>query len=228
MIRPSTTPYQTIIRTVVPNYSVEEQDKIRDRIRSFRDLSPGWHYGEGRGATEAAVDTALTVHHYFLENGIRKIEVFPDVDGGILVSGYPGQHTVEVFCTPEGHTNLLHEVDDKEVIERDNLPMDELVAYLGGLLWRTEKSFDSFIQSILVKQSGGLRALPLKILQRAGYLSLTPSVPENVAERSASIYESFILNKQEALLSFGECERLNSLKALAMNTSVHLQETTAT
>lgn len=228
MIRPSTTPYQTIIRTVVPNYSVEDQDKIRDRIRSFRDLSPGWHYGEGRGATEAAVDTALTVHHHFLENGIRKIEVFPDVDGGILVSGYPGQHTVEVFCTPEGHTNLLHEVDDKEVTERDNLPMDELVAYLGGLLWRTEKSFDSFIQSILVKQSEGLRALPLKILQRAGCLSLTPSVPENVAERSASIYESFILNEQEALLSFGECERLNSLKALAMNASVHLQETTAT
>ena len=228
MIRTHTTPYQTIIRIVAPNHSVVEQDKIRDRIRSFRDLPPGWHYGEGRGATETAVDTALAVHHHFLENGVRKIEVFPDVDGGILVSGYPGQHTVDVLCTPEGHTNLLHEVDDEEVAERDNLPMDELVAYLGGLLWRTEKSFDSFIQSILVKQSGGLRALHSKIHQREGCLSLTPSVPENVAERNASIYESFILNRQEALLSFGECEHLNSLKALAMNTNVHLQETTAT
>ena len=228
MIQTPMTPYQAMIRIVAQNHSVEEKDKIRDRIRSLRALSPGWHYGEGRGATEAAIDTALEIHHLFLENRVRKIELFPDVDGGILVSGYYEEHTFDVFCTPDGKINLLHEVNDEDVTERDNLPMDELVNYLGGLLWRTWKLYDPFIQGISVTQSEGLRALHSKIHQMVEYLSLAPYVPKKVAEQNASIYKLFILSKQGTLSSFGECEHLNSLKTHTMNTSVHLPVTTAT
>ena len=227
-IRTHITSYRTISRSAEPNHGVGEQDKIRDRIRSFRDLSPRWHYGEGRGATEAAVDTALAVHHLFLNHRVKTIEVFPDVDGGILVSGYYEQHTFDVFCTPDGQMNLLHEVDDEEVTERDNLPMHELIDYLGGPLWGTKKLSDCSIPDIIALKGESLRELHSKTHQRAVCLFLTPSVLKSVAEQNASIYESFILNKQEALLSSGDCERLNSLKILAKNIRLRLQETTAT
>ena len=223
-----TTPHQTIVRSVEPNCSSAGQRKIRDRIHSFRDLAHGWHYGEGRGATEIAVEAALTIQHHFLEHGISEIEVFPDLDGGILVSGYHEQHTVDVFCTPDGHTDLLHEVDDKAVYERNDVPMDEIVDYLGGLLWRTKKSFDSFITENLAIKSNDLRALHLRTRPPEAYQSLTLSVLRNAAERNVSIYDDSTLRYQEILSSFGDCIPPISQKKLASNTNFQLLVTTVT
>ena len=223
-----TTPHQTIVRSGEPNCSSEEQRTIRDRIHSFRDLAHGWHYGEGRGATEIAVEAALTIQHHFLEHGISEIEVFPDLDGGILVSGYHEQHTVDVFCTPDGHTDLLHEVDDKAVYERNDVPMDKIVAYLGGLLWGTKKSFDSFITKNLAIKSSDLRVLHSRTRPPEAYQLLTPSVPGHAVELNASIYEGFIPRQQEIPPSFGDYRLQISQKRLASNTNFQLLVTTAT
>lgn len=223
-----TTQHQTIVRSVERNCSSEEQRKIRGRIHSFRDLAHGWHYGEGRGATEIAVEVALTIQRHFLEHGIREIEVFPDLDGGILVSGYHEQHTVDVFCTPDGHTDLLHEVDDKAVYERNTVPMDEIVAYLGGLLWETKKLSDSFILKTLATKSSDLRVQHSKTHLLAAYPSLTPSVLRNAAERNVSIYDDSTPRQQEIPPSFGDYRLPISQNRLASNTNFQLLATTAT
>ena len=89
------------------------EGKIADTIRSFANLPAGWHYGTGTGAVHAAVDAALNVNSLLVDYGARNIEVFPDVDGGILVSGYRDRHTLEILCCPDGRMDLVYEVGDE-------------------------------------------------------------------------------------------------------------------
>lgn len=220
--------HHILVRTVESNYSPEEHTKIRDQIRSFSDLADGWHYGEGRGATELAMEAALTIHSHFIEHGIIEIEVFPDLDGGILISGYHENQTLEVFCNQGGHTDILHEIRDKVLHERNDVPMDEIVEYLGGLPWRSKKLFDSFILGTIVGKSDDLKVLLSRIHQMEVSRSLTPNVQEKAAEPNANIFEDFIPRQQEIPPYFGDCRHPISQKRLALNTNVQLLATTAT
>ena len=203
------------------NCGTEENLKIRHQILSFRNLAQGWHYGEGREATDFAVVEALAVYNYFLEYGVKTIEAFPDIDGGVLVSGYYEQHTLDVLCTHDGYINLLHEVDDEEFTEKEKISLDEFAAYLGGLLWETENLFGSFIPNILATQRNDLKVLLSKIHQmEVVSLSSTLLVLKNEVERNANIYEDFMLRRQTSRLSFGECDLLNSQREAAKNTYI--------
>lgn len=220
--------HQNIVQGIELNYNTEENPKIRDQIRSFRDLAHGWHYGEGRGATELAIETALTIHSHFIEHGITEIEVFPDVNGGILVSGYHEKHTLEVFCNQGGHADILHEINDKVLHERNDVPMDEIVEYLGGLPWRSKKLFDSFILGTTVGTSGDLQVLPSKIHQMVVCRSLTPNVQKKAAKPNVNTYGVFITPiLQGILLSFGESTLPSYQKRLYSNTNCQLLETNA-
>ena len=201
------------------SYIDEKNLQIRDQIHSFRDLAPGWHYGEGRGATQLAIKAALSIHSCFIKYGINEIEVFPDIDGGILVSGYHEEHTLEVFCDQDGHTNLLHEINDESHHERDNVPMDEIVEYLGGLPWRSKNSFDFFIRSTTVRANNDLQALHSKIHQAVVECqSLTLNVQEKIARLNANTYDVFIShNRQETHLFSGGLKPPSYLKTLYSN-----------
>ena len=121
-------------------------DPIIQQILSFKSLPEGWHYGDGRGAEQASIDSALKTYRAFLRRGIRRIEVFPDVDGGILLSGYHEDETLEILCSPAGSINVLHEVDEEIVYDEGCVSVDEATAYLRDLPWNLiGKSFDYFI-----------------------------------------------------------------------------------
>lgn len=179
--------------------------EIRDQIRSFRDLPNGWHYGEGCGATEQAVEAALVMHSKFLKSCIRTIEVFPDVDGGILVAGYIENNTIEVFCDQGGRANLLHEINDEARYEKDDVSIEEIVRYLGGLTWKFGSLFDFFILYTTANTSDDLLALHSKTHQAVeGSRLLTLNAPEKRAERNAHTYGAFIShNPQEIHPFFG-------------------------
>ena len=212
------------------SYNNEKNLKMRDQIRSFRDLAPGWHYGEGRGATKLAIKAALSIQSYFVKYGINEIEVFPDIDGGILVSGYHEKHTLEVFCDQDGHTNLLHEINDESHHERDNVPMDEIVEYLGGLPWRSKNVFDFFIQSTTVRANNDLQALHSKIHQAmVEFQSLTLHVHKKIAGLNANTYDTFIShNRQETHLFSGGLKPPSYQKTLYSNENRQLMAIDAT
>ena len=153
----------------------------------------------------------------------RKVERFWRTLNDDLIDG-----TTYVFCTPDGYTDLLHEVGDKAVYERNAVPMDEIVAYLGGLLWGTKFLFDSFILQTLARKSSDLRASPSKTHLLAAYPSLTPSVLRNATERNVSIYDDSTPRYQEILSSFGDCRHLSFQKRRASNPSHRVLVTTVT
>lgn len=111
---------------------------IGQRIRSFGRLPAGWHYGDGRAATNAALSLALTVAE-LLPDG-NDVEAFPGVDGGILLSAFHGNETLEVRCEPDGGLDFWHEVDDEVVEEQEDVGLATVADYLGGLTWEPKKS----------------------------------------------------------------------------------------
>ena len=125
---------------------------IAETIRSFAKLPDGWHYGTGTGAVDAAVNAALYVNSLLMDYGARNIEVFPAVDGGILVSGYRGPDTLEILCHEHGGMDLVYEVDDDLVNERNNILIDEIEEFLGGLEWLPQNLFVHCTQSISAKK----------------------------------------------------------------------------
>ena len=56
-----------------PNINLPNIDPIVRRINSFKSLPHGWHYGEGRGADQLAVESALHAYRAFREFGITRI-----------------------------------------------------------------------------------------------------------------------------------------------------------
>ena len=121
-------------------------DSRIDRIRAFATLPDGWHYGEGRGATDGAITAAIEIDALFMMGGVEEVEAFPGIDGGILLTGYRGPDTLEIRCNPFGQMDLLHETGDKVVCEQSGMTQHGIIKYVGEIGWAPTKSSDYSIQ----------------------------------------------------------------------------------
>ena len=159
-------------------------------IESFVELLDGWHFGEGRAATETAVVAAKEVDALLLRTDARVIEVFPCVDGGIMLCGRYKNEDVEILCRPEGHLmDLWHERDDQLIAEYNDLSSEDLTDYVEALSWGS-KSSAYFILGTLVETRNALRAQHFKILATAQeFRCFAMSAHEGRMEASAAIFD---------------------------------------
>lgn len=216
-------PLRRVLRNTVANGDVVDQ------IYSFERLQDGWHYGEGCSATELAVRLALWANSRLVECNASDVEVFPDVDGGILVSGYHEDETLEILCGPTGQIDMVHEDGENVIYERKNTLPHEVLQYLRGLSWESMKLSGFFIQSTSAGDTGGLRVWlsripPTKVVYRLS----THNVLENVVEPNAHTYiVSTTPKHQEIPPSFGELIQPNYQIESGWNSSYHPTETNA-
>ena len=203
--------YRSPVEMVYP--VVETNDVVSNRIHSFGRLPEGWHYGEGRGATKVAIALALCIGELFAKRNAEEVEVFPDIDGGILVSAYRKNETIEVLCGPRGYVNILHEKDDNVVYDRKEFSVDEVDAYLRGVAWKPKKSYDCFIPDTTVDMKGVSRVWRLKTPPKAEVYRLSRvDALGNAAERNVDTYLVFTTPKSlDIPLSSGESQRINYL-----------------
>lgn len=158
-------------------------------IDSFVELSEGWHYGEGRGATEAAAKAARKVDAILLETEVRAIEVYPSIDGGIAVYGFYENQHIEIACHPGGHRmELCHEIDDRPIHEEDDIALDDVMAYVEGLSWGS-RSYAYSSQNFTVTSWADSHAKLFKILKTAvDHPVSVLNVREKGMERSADMF----------------------------------------
>ena len=175
------------------------------QIRSFAKLPDGWHYGEGRGATSDAVETALAVHTLVFDLGAQEVEVFPGVDGGILISSYHESDTLEIRCNPSGRMVMWHEVNDAPVEKRENVSLEEIRKYVGDLAWLPVSLFDCYILNISAVQKGASQGRPSKhLLMTAAFLFSTPYAPPLIVEGSANTLPNTMAVPQATFQYSGE------------------------
>lgn len=129
------------------------------KILSFARLPDGWNYGEGRGATEHAVAAAIELNS-LLVRYTHETEMFPGVDGGILVCGYNEQQVLEVRCNPAGDMDMWLEVADELAHEQEGVSLDTVNDFLGDLGWQTKNSSGYSIRCITTRKESGIPANP--------------------------------------------------------------------
>ncbi len=122
-----------------------EDSHILDKIRSFSELPDGWHYGEGRGATEQAQEMAKMICSQLPEFGID-IKLFPGIYGGITIFGCRDSHFFEIFCSEDGLIDILHEFEGNTLSEQDDKSLGEAIQYLRDQLWDAESWMESFLK----------------------------------------------------------------------------------
>ncbi|MCY4051933.1 MAG: hypothetical protein OXF60_10645 [Gammaproteobacteria bacterium] len=181
-------------------------DTIKKQIVSFIDLQDGWHFGEGVGASDTAVKAAHDVYDLMIKNGAEEIEAFPAIDGGILISGYFDNESLDVSCRPDGTMEIDHEVNNVLKNEKQGLRLNNVRTYLEKLNWNKKKSlFGYYIPGISAGESNDIQVrlsnLPAMVLESP---PLAPNVLLKVTETNANISMNIT---EESLLTptyFGE------------------------
>lgn len=172
-----------------------------EQIQSFAHLPDGWHYGEGRGATPEALSAALEIDGLLI-NRVEEIEVFPAVDGGVMVSGYLDEHNLEVMCAPSGRMDLWHEENNTLVHEQRGISTRAFVSYLEGLEW-TDFSHAYYTDVTLANGLVDSRALPFRSHPVEVSPHSTLDAPFGKAEASVDTPDSTTRALLEAPLSSG-------------------------
>ena len=174
-------------------WNSERSSRIANRALSFARLPDGWHYGEGRGATEAAVASALKSLSVLDGHGVdeRDIEVFPDIEGGILVSGYPARGSLEIFCRPDGRIDITRETEGETEYELDDVSWDRLKDCVKVQWQKSGKSYGFSIPGTSAEKNSDSRAWHSKTPQMTvGFPLSIQSVREIKAGRNARIYST--------------------------------------
>lgn len=187
-------------------WSTEANCSVVDQICSFEHLPVGWHYGDGRSATALAIELALWANLLLAEHNASEVEVFPDLDGGILVAGYHEDEALEFLCGPNGQIDLTHEDGEDVVYEKKNILRHEVLQYLRGASWPLTKLSDFFILNTTVGETGDSRVWLSRIPPTTVVCQLlTQNVLENVVEPNAYTYVvSTTPTSQEIQQFFGE------------------------
>ena len=143
---------------------------VASRIDGFAALPDGWHFGDGISAVAGAMQSAHAINSLLADYGARNIEVFPCIDGGILIHGYGNADALEIQCGPDGQICLAHERDGDLVWEQENVSIGDIECYLGGLAWLPTSSSLSSTPSITAGNWADLPAPPSTVFIGPGDL----------------------------------------------------------
>jgi len=121
-------------------------------------LPNGWYFGKGRAPGIQQVVIAALIGDLMRLAGVEKREVFPCEDGGILVSGYHKEDTIEVFCAPNNIFRFSLERNDEDIEYLEGLTLSAVTDKIRRYSWRKDKSYGSSTLNTTVEKKGDTKA----------------------------------------------------------------------
>lgn len=94
-----------------------QSDSIFQEIDALTDLDQGWHYGEGDPVSEKAAVLAKQFHHEVSHDG--ECDVFPGLEGSVILEYYNFPESVEVEVHPDGTYRVSREIGMRLDYDRD-------------------------------------------------------------------------------------------------------------
>jgi hypothetical protein len=150
-----------------------------EKIQSFRNNVPGWHYGQGVPANDTVISRASAIVLSMALAGIEETSAFPGIDGEIMVTGYDGAHYYEAIVETDGSISLTYEFQDAEKFSKERMPEEEATTKLQQLLGERWNTSGSYILNILT-------VIPSKIGSRV-WLSGIPQMAVGHPLSNASV-----------------------------------------
>ncbi len=158
------------------------------KIRAFKNLPNGWHFGEGCPPSDTTISQAQELNKSLGLVGFQKTNAFPGIDGAVRVTAYHNKTYLEFTIEANGEVTFLHEEGGEEIEYRENVSLSQATEFakdLGGKLWA---SFDSSIQVTTTILESDSRVLPSKPHEmEAESQLLMKNVPLEPVAQSVSI-----------------------------------------
>ena len=191
-----------IVLMMFSHDNVTAGEQTASKIRSFRNLPRGWHYGQGIAISRDIVEKALSIHSFMLTLGFADTNTFPGVGGEILLTFYYNNHCIEVTIEPNGYYSIIHEKGTEtlsSVSETDD--PESSLNKMAGEIWSQSGSFTF---NIMMPGENVLRAWHSRI-HRMGREHPSSNLIASTKEmpRSVNISENFMLKQLARRPSFG-------------------------
>lgn len=176
------------------------------KIRSFAQLSEGWHYGEGvpvnPNSGEKAERFLLTAEAW----GIEEANAFPGIDGEVELTFYLGDKTFAFLFELDGTVSITEERGDKIISDVYEQPYQVAEQKLWELSQKMQTIYVSFTLDIgtrVIKDLGQRLSVahPKKKIRNAGSRSSQYPVYWRQKEPSASTSDTFTVPSQATRLS---------------------------
>lgn len=161
------------------------------KIRGLRRLKSGWHYGEGVAFDDSEINLALQIVDDAVKQGYMKTDVFPALDGEILLTFYEHEYCVEVTVRKDALFDLTLEFEDDEVSTHENLTHSAVLDNLKSvrsLIWNSSELFTS---ATTIRRGVVSEALPSVLVKPTErFLSSIGNVLKIQAPPSVDIFNS--------------------------------------
>ncbi len=174
----------------LPSYD----NAITRKIKSFKCLKFGWHFGEGVPASDEVVDATINL---FTQLGLRLnfevglvVNALPEINGGVILSYGLGEDFVELLVHSDLSVDLVQErglgVNYDVIEEEENLDINN-IALILSYLKKICNSSEPYISNSMILTKSDSQVTASRTMVEAFPFSKMPVQKERVS-RSVNIF----------------------------------------
>ena len=205
-------------------------DRVARQIYEMSNLPSGWHFGKGAPAKAIAVRGAITIYNTMRAAGWTQFEVYPEVDGGVMIAAFDGNHCLEVLVKADSNVDVFEENDDRDTQIIADGSVEDAIQFIQDNPCSPQSSSYYSVRSISAPKRADTIDSPLKIrLTEVEYPSLTPAAFGQAGSRSAITSPDIIqASFPETPHPSGGYQRDSSVTTPVSNKRLRLRATPAT
>lgn len=158
------------------------------KIRSFKNLKSGWHFGEGTAFDDSILEMAASLNEFALSLGFYETDTFPGIDGSVMLTVYYYQHYLEFTLNPDGKVIYCREKGKEEIHEKFGLSVEDARKILTDFRKEICRLSESYTSGTMTSENVGL-LLRLSNVSEGEYQSLVNSAYFQPEGQSVSIFD---------------------------------------
>jgi hypothetical protein len=155
----------------------DEVHPTEAKIKSYLHRKDNWHFGEGVAFDPGVVDAAVKLHRFIVSKGHYRTNAFPGLGGEVIVVVYHGPRYYEFVVMPDHHLVYTHEVDDKEIVYREPISVEDAYAIIEDIRAGAWNSSESLLESTTTR---------IEVDSRAGLFAILEVAAESLSSRASA------------------------------------------
>lgn len=149
-------------------------------------LEDGWMRGQGKKPTAAVMKAVRVVTDKIYESRPKSIEHFPEINGGLMVSGVFDGYVIDVLCRSDGLFDFCLERQGVCEPDEEAISLDAVINFIQEKSCRHQPSYSYSTQDNIAKNSADTKVWRSRTQQVAEYLSLSQSARPLLQEAYAA------------------------------------------
>ena len=144
-------------------------DKTTHNLLVLASLKDGWMRGHGKGISDAVFSAACDITSKIQGYRPKVIEHFPDLNGGLLVSGIFDCYVIDILCRSDGCYDCSFEQDGVSDPDREKLTHEDVLIFLQEKTCHPQNLYSYSTRVSTVRNSADTKAWRSKTPPAAGF-----------------------------------------------------------